>query len=128
MALNGSGIRDTARVLNISPSTVIAELKKASTLKAVHETDLAQLEPTQTIVRLCQWQEIEAEVDEMWSFVTAKAQQRRLWHAIDHQSGKILAYVFATHEDEAFVRLKALLEPFGILQFYTELKKSSVNI
>ena len=28
MALNGSGIRDTARVLQISPSTVIEELKK----------------------------------------------------------------------------------------------------
>ena len=28
MALNGSGIRDTARVLRISPSTVISELKK----------------------------------------------------------------------------------------------------
>ena len=28
MALNGSGIRDTARVLNISTSTVISELKK----------------------------------------------------------------------------------------------------
>jgi transposase-like protein len=28
MAVNGSGIRDTARVLNISPSTVIAEIKK----------------------------------------------------------------------------------------------------
>ena len=30
MALNGSGIRDTARVLHISPSTVIRELKKKS--------------------------------------------------------------------------------------------------
>ena len=30
MAMNGSGIRDTARVLNISPSTVINELKKKS--------------------------------------------------------------------------------------------------
>lgn len=28
MALNGSGVRDTARVLHISPSTVIRELKK----------------------------------------------------------------------------------------------------
>jgi insertion element IS1 protein InsB len=28
MAMNGSGIRDTARVLKISPSTVIEELKK----------------------------------------------------------------------------------------------------
>jgi insertion element IS1 protein InsB len=30
MALNGSGIRDTARVLKISPTTVINELKKKS--------------------------------------------------------------------------------------------------
>lgn len=28
MALNGSGIRDTARVLHVSPTTVIRELKK----------------------------------------------------------------------------------------------------
>jgi transposase-like protein len=28
MAINGSGIRDTARVLEISPTTVINELKK----------------------------------------------------------------------------------------------------
>ena len=30
MALNGSGIRDTSRVLKISPTTVISELKKKS--------------------------------------------------------------------------------------------------
>jgi len=30
MALNGSGIRDTARVLEISPTTVLSELKKRS--------------------------------------------------------------------------------------------------
>ena len=29
MALNGSGVRDTARVLRISPTTVIAVLKKS---------------------------------------------------------------------------------------------------
>ena len=28
IALNGSGVRDTARVLHVSPSTVIRELKK----------------------------------------------------------------------------------------------------
>jgi len=28
MALNGIGVRDTARILNISPATVINELKK----------------------------------------------------------------------------------------------------
>ena len=30
LALNGSGIRDTARVLRISPQTVLSELKKKS--------------------------------------------------------------------------------------------------
>ena len=33
MALNGSGIRDTARVLKISPTTVINELKKRVDVK-----------------------------------------------------------------------------------------------
>jgi transposase-like protein len=28
MAMNASGIRDTARVLHVSPTTVISELKK----------------------------------------------------------------------------------------------------
>src|SRR4029434_3985189 len=36
MAINGSGIRDTARVLRISPTTVIAVLKKAPVLRAVN--------------------------------------------------------------------------------------------
>jgi transposase-like protein len=38
MALNGSGIRDTARVLKISPTTVINELKKKRRRSAVCTT------------------------------------------------------------------------------------------
>ncbi len=34
MAVNGSGIRDTARVLKISPTTVIEELKKIPSPRA----------------------------------------------------------------------------------------------
>lgn len=81
---------------------------------------MAELEPTQTIVYLCQWQELEAQADEMWSFVGSKQQQRWLWHAIDHQTGEVLAYVLSNHQDSAFLELKALLEPFGIMQFYTD--------
>ena len=62
----------------------------------------------------------EAEMDEMWSFVQSKRQQRWLWHAIDHASGKVLAYVQAPHEDSAFVQLKALPSPFGITRFFTD--------
>jgi insertion element IS1 protein InsB len=56
----------------------------------------------------------------MWSYVQRKSQQRWLWHAIDHETGKILAYVLADHKDAAFLQLKALLEPFGISQYYTD--------
>jgi insertion element IS1 protein InsB len=86
----------------------------------VNEARLAELEPSQTMVRLCQWEDVEAELDEMWSFVGSKQQQRWLWHAVDHQTGEVLAYVLAEHKDAAFLELKALLEPFGITQFYTD--------
>ena len=61
-----------------------------------------------------------AEVDEMWSFVGSKSQQRWLWHAIDHYTGQVLAYVFGTREDYVFLELQALLKPFGITRFYTD--------
>jgi insertion element IS1 protein InsB len=89
-------------------------------LKAINEAHLAKIEPTQTIVHLCQWEDVEAEVDEMWSFVQSKAQQRWLWHAINHKTGEVLAYVLSDHKDTAFLELKALLKPFGITQFYSD--------
>jgi insertion element IS1 protein InsB len=61
-----------------------------------------------------------AEVDEMWSFVGHKQQPRWLWGALDHQTGRILAYVFGRREDQALLQLKALLAPFGIRRFYTD--------
>jgi insertion element IS1 protein InsB len=61
-----------------------------------------------------------AEMDEMWSFVQKKERQRWLWHAIDHQSGAVLAYVLGTHADPVFLQLKQLLAPFGISHFYTD--------
>jgi len=62
----------------------------------------------------------EAEVDEMWSFVGKKRRPRWLWHALDHRSGKVLAYVFGRRTDEVFVQLKTLREPFGIRRYYTD--------
>jgi len=56
----------------------------------------------------------------MWSYVGSKDDPRWLWHAIDHASGKVLAYVFGDHKDSVFLQLKALLEPFGITRFYTD--------
>jgi insertion element IS1 protein InsB len=61
-----------------------------------------------------------AEVDEMQSFVGTKENQRWLWHAIDHYTGEVLAFVFGHRQDEVFLELKELLAPFGITQFYTD--------
>jgi hypothetical protein len=90
MAMNASGIRDTARVLHISPTTVIDQLKRQeSGLSLVNTAYLESLNPEQTEVALTKVEE--AEGDEMWSFAGNKSQQHWLWHAIDHNSGKILA-------------------------------------
>jgi insertion element IS1 protein InsB len=43
----------------------------------------------------------EAKADEMWSFVQCKKQERWLWHAIDPQTGQVLASVLADHKDQA---------------------------
>jgi len=56
----------------------------------------------------------------MSSYVGKKDNPRWLWHAIDHQSGEVLAYVLGRRKDKVFLELKALLEPFGITRFYTD--------
>jgi insertion element IS1 protein InsB len=59
-------------------------------------------------------------LDEMWSYVGKKANPRWLWHAIDHHSGKVLAYVFGRRTDKVFLQRQALLDPFGIRHFYPD--------
>ena len=56
----------------------------------------------------------------MWSYVGCKADQRWLWHAIDRATGVVLAYILGRRQDEIFLGLKKLLEPFGITRFYTD--------
>ena len=62
----------------------------------------------------------ESELDEMWSYVGKKTNPRWLWHAIDHRSGKVLAYVFGRRKDKVFLQLKKLLLPFGIKRYCTD--------
>jgi insertion element IS1 protein InsB len=119
MSLNASGMRDTARVLRISTDTVLRALrKKEAALESVHSALLRTIDPAEIIVDI--EQAGEAEVDEMWSFVSKKGNPRWLWHAIDHHTGKVLASVFGRRKDEVFLQLKALLEPFGLTRFYTD--------
>jgi insertion element IS1 protein InsB len=78
-----------------------------------------QLNPSDVAVELRQHIE-DSEWDEMWSFVGSKAQQRWLGYALDHKTGKMWAYVLGDRKDAAFLKLKKLLEPFGITRFYTD--------
>lgn len=61
------------------------------------------------------------ELDEQWSYVGNKSNQRWLWHAVDHATNTVLAFlVFGKRKDSVFKQLKALLEPFGIQRYYTD--------
>jgi insertion element IS1 protein InsB len=40
--------------------------------------------------------------------------------ALEHQTGRMMAYVFGRREDQALLALKALLAPLGIWCFYTD--------
>ena len=61
-----------------------------------------------------------AELDEMWSYVKEKDQQHWLWHAIDHRTGKVLAYVLGSRKDVVFLELQNLLIPFKIKRFLSD--------
>jgi insertion element IS1 protein InsB len=92
----------------------------------VNHAVLAHVKPEQIAVEIWRADELEmprglsSELDEMWSYVGKKANPRWLWHAIDHYTGKVLAYVFGRRQDRAFLGLQALLEPFGITRYYTD--------
>ena len=96
----------------LSPALSSKNKKKEYLLQKVNLLVLEQLNPQQVKVKICLaevWSEddrAESKLDEMWNYVTKKENQRWLWHAIDHHSGKILFYVFRTHK--VFLQLKAL--------------------
>jgi len=92
----------------------------------VNHVVLQHLHPERVEIKICRADELAqrrgltSELDEMWSYVGKKAEPRWLWHAIDHASGTVLAYIFGRRQDTVFLQLKELLEPFGITRFYTD--------
>jgi insertion element IS1 protein InsB len=101
-----------------APPRSLTHEKKGGDIHPVNHAALALLPPAQVIVDIQQADE--AEMDERWSFVGRKGCQRWRWHAIDHHSGAMLAYVLGTHTDQVFLEWQRLLAPFGITRFYTD--------
>jgi insertion element IS1 protein InsB len=56
----------------------------------------------------------------MWSYVQNKKNQRWLWLDIDHNTRKVVAFVFGKRKHEVFKQLKKLLKPFGLKRYYTD--------
>jgi insertion element IS1 protein InsB len=128
-AMNANGIRDTARILKISTTTVIDRLKQQADrliqfnvnyLNSLTPKEKKNLKPKMRLVQ-------EAEADEMWSYVGKKEQQCWLWHVIDHRTGKVLAYAFGRRTDEVYHQLRKLLRPFGTQCFYKSNMSSTPN-
>ena len=87
---------------------------------------LQHLQPEQVEVELWRADALEvrrglsSELNEMWSSVRSKANPRWLWHAMDHYTGKVLASVFGRRQDDVFLQLQQLLDPFGITRYFTD--------
>jgi len=60
------------------------------------------------------------ELDEQWSFVKNKMQQRWLWLAICHKTGQIVAYCFGRRTDDAFLLLLKSLQVFNVELYFTD--------
>jgi insertion element IS1 protein InsB len=75
----------------------------------VNQALLASVHPEHVEVEICRADELDqrralsSERDEMWSYVGKKAHPRWLWHAIDHYTGQVLAYVFGWRKDSVFL-------------------------
>jgi hypothetical protein len=116
MTLNSSGVRDTGRVLKISKDTVCSVLKKTANtnpyfLMCSELYNYAHLEVDQ---------HFSAEMDDFWSFVQHKGNQRWTWYAMEHRSGIILAWHSGKRQDKDFLALWELLKAFPISKYHTD--------
>ncbi len=105
MTLNSSGIRDISRVLEISVNTVLKAIRQAA-------EKLPRLRPptrAQTV-----------ELDEFWSFVRAKSNQRWTWLGITSSSRRIGAFVNGRRTDKNCQKLLAKYQNSRVAEFASD--------
>jgi IS1 family transposase len=105
MTLNGSGVHDIARVLHISPTTVLSVLRHVA----------AGLPEPRVPERI-----LDLELDEQWSFVHNKKQQMWLWYGLNRHTGYIPAYVLGRRTDANCRKLVDKLASCQVQHFYTD--------
>ena len=110
MAMNGSGIRDTQQVLQISIVCLLSILRRW--FKTISEP-------------IVTGHFKKVQIDEMWTFVKhRKTGKRWFWYAYDADSGKILAFHIGKRNDSACKALLKKLSHLEIDTFYTDDWKS----
>jgi IS1 family transposase/transposase-like protein len=117
MSINASGTRDISRVLSISKNSVTKELKKrAKEVKDVNPRFIGK----ELEVEIVLHRDLQAELDEQWSYVKNKNNQRWLWYAIEKKSGDVLAFVFGKRTDDVCAKLMHKLSVFNIKKYFTD--------
>ena len=113
MTMNGSGIRDISRVLGISTNTVLKLIRQAA--EKVNEPVVPR--------RMA-----DLELDEFWSFVGKKKQQRWTWLAFDRKRKRVTAFVNGRRTDQNCAALLKKLAVSRVRRFYTDKWESYLKL
>jgi insertion element IS1 protein InsB len=105
LTMNGSGIRDSARVLAISTQTVMKVIRGSAA-----EVQEPRVPPRSK----------DLEIDECWSFVKDKSRQCWCWYGLNRATTRIAADVPGRRTDEACRQLRAKLAGCAVENFYTD--------
>ena len=110
MALNGSGIRDTAA----------SAVRPCAEDKHEHGDEYIKKEASRVVsvnpayVRTQASLRIRLEADEQWSYVQNKRGSRLLWWVEDHDTGEVVTFLFGRRTNASFRQLLGLLAEVGI--------------
>lgn len=113
MTMNGSGIRDISRVLGMSTNTVLKLIRQAA-------QKVAEPAVPKRIASL--------ELDEFWSFVAKKKQQRWTWLAFDRKRKRVTAFVNGRRTDHNCAALLKKLAGARVNRFHTDKWESYLKL
>jgi insertion element IS1 protein InsB len=105
MTMNASGIRAISRVLRISPNTVLSVIRAAA-------LGVAEPPVPRQIEHL--------EMDEFWSFVGKKANQRWTWYGFDRERKQVVASVNGRRTDANCRALYEKIKAAKVGVFHTD--------
>ena len=116
LTMNSSGVRDISRILQITPNTVVSELKK--TLRTnPYLTDKMESEKLEKLEVVIDYR---VEADELWSFVGNKGNPGWTWYAMDKDWGIIVAWHNGKRTDHDFLQLSDNMKNIPITRYYTD--------